>query len=143
MSDPLPPNPVSSAVISTTNNMFTPVGSSSVMSASSSGSGIQYPSESSTIPDFKKCKNSCKEKKELQKMNEAKIENKMAPHRLQKSSHVEYTTDEEDIIINDMGEEMESPKNGSTLGESREDTVKYTYITPTKYKSDISQSSYL
>ncbi|GFX10039.1 hypothetical protein TNCV_4539101 [Trichonephila clavipes] len=69
MSDPQPPIPVSSAELSTSNNMFTPVGSSSsVMSASSSGSGIQPPpSKSSKIPDLKKCKNSCKEKKELLK----------------------------------------------------------------------------
>ncbi|GFU27639.1 RNA-directed DNA polymerase from mobile element jockey [Trichonephila clavipes] len=54
VSEPQPPIPVSSDTLSTTNNMFTPVGSSSVMSASSSGSSIQHPSESSTIPDFKK-----------------------------------------------------------------------------------------
>ncbi|GFY33740.1 uncharacterized protein TNCV_4594521 [Trichonephila clavipes] len=94
VSEPQPLIPVSSDALSTTNNMFTPVVSSLVMSASSSVSGIQHPSESSTIPDLKtKCKNSYKEKKELlKKINETKIEIKMAPDRPQKSSHVEYTT---------------------------------------------------
>ncbi|GFV46496.1 hypothetical protein TNCV_3233831 [Trichonephila clavipes] len=50
----------------------------------------------------------------------------MAPHRPQKSSNVEYTTDEEDMIVYDMGEEIESPKNGSTLGGSKKDIGKYT-----------------
>ncbi|GFW53352.1 hypothetical protein TNCV_4075731 [Trichonephila clavipes] len=75
MSDPQPTIPVSNAVLSTTNNMSTPVGSSSVMSGS---------------------------------------EIKMAPHGPQLSSHEEYTTDEEDMIVYDMGEERESPKNAST-----------------------------
>ncbi|GFW14757.1 retrovirus-related Pol polyprotein from transposon 412 [Trichonephila clavipes] len=42
----------------------------------------------------------------------------------QKSSHVEYTTDEEDMIAYAMGEEIESPKNGCTLGESKKDIHK-------------------
>ncbi|GFW69727.1 uncharacterized protein TNCV_1883711 [Trichonephila clavipes] len=136
VSEPQPPIPVSSDTLSTTNNMFTPVGSSSVMSASSSGSGIQHPSESSTIPDFKKNAQTRarKRKKELlKKMNEAKIEIKMAQHRPRKPASVEYTTNEEDMIVYDMGEEIESPKNGSTLGETKRDIVKYMYITPTKY----------
>ncbi|GFV46495.1 uncharacterized protein TNCV_3233821 [Trichonephila clavipes] len=53
VSEPQPPIPVSSDAHSTTYNMITPVGSSSVMSASSFVSGIQHPSESSTIPDLK------------------------------------------------------------------------------------------
>ncbi|GFU95803.1 hypothetical protein TNCV_4903951 [Trichonephila clavipes] len=58
----------------------------------------------------------------------------MAQHRPRKPASVEYTTDEEDLIVYGMGEEIESPKNGSTVGESKKDIAKYTYITPTKYK---------
>ncbi|GFT35032.1 RNase H domain-containing protein [Trichonephila clavipes] len=47
-------------------------------------------------------------------MKDAVIEIKMAQHRPRKPAFVEYTTDEEDIIVNDMGEEIESSKNGST-----------------------------
>ncbi|GFS77080.1 hypothetical protein TNCV_3757151 [Trichonephila clavipes] len=41
-------------------------------------------------------------------MNEAKIEIKMAPHRPKKSAPVEYTTDEEDMILYDVEDEFES-----------------------------------
>ncbi|GFW95750.1 uncharacterized protein TNCV_19811 [Trichonephila clavipes] len=58
----------------------------------------------------------------------------MAHHRPRKPASVEYTTDEEDTIVYDMGEDIESPKNGSTVGESKKDIAKYTCITPTKYK---------
>ncbi|GFW59241.1 enhancer of polycomb homolog 1 [Trichonephila clavipes] len=47
-------------------------------------------------------------------MNDTVIEIKMAQHRPRKPASVEYTTDEEDMIVYDMGEEIESPKNGST-----------------------------
>ncbi|GFY31882.1 hypothetical protein TNCV_2620191 [Trichonephila clavipes] len=50
----------------------------------------------------------------------------MAQHRPRKPASVEYTTDEEDTIVYDMGEEIESPKNGSTVGESKKDIAKYT-----------------
>ncbi|GFT94242.1 hypothetical protein TNCV_3922771 [Trichonephila clavipes] len=43
----------------------------------------------------------------------------MAQHRPRKPASVEYTTDEEDTIVYDMGEEIESPKNGSTVGASK------------------------
>ncbi|GFW95713.1 hypothetical protein TNCV_19441 [Trichonephila clavipes] len=47
----------------------------------------------------------------------------MAQHRPRKPASVEYTTDEEDIIVYDMGEEIESPKNGSTAEELRASSV--------------------
>ncbi|GFU24505.1 hypothetical protein TNCV_2264641 [Trichonephila clavipes] len=50
----------------------------------------------------------------------------MAQHRPRKPASVEYTTDEEDTIVYDMGEEIESPKNGSTVGASKKDIAKYT-----------------
>ncbi|GFW71704.1 hypothetical protein TNCV_219181 [Trichonephila clavipes] len=61
-------------------------------------------------------------------MKDAVIEIKMTQHRPRKPVSVEYTTDEEDIIVYDMGEEMESPKNGSTVGESKKDIAKYTGV---------------
>ncbi|GFU46489.1 putative RNA-directed DNA polymerase from transposon BS [Trichonephila clavipes] len=61
-----------------------------------------------------------KTKKEiLKKMKDTVFEIKMAQHRSRKPASVEYTTDEEDTIVYDMGEEIESPKNGSTVGESK------------------------
>ncbi|GFV08633.1 hypothetical protein TNCV_2187291 [Trichonephila clavipes] len=51
------------------------------------------------------------EKKEiLKKMKDTVFEIKMDQHRPRKPSSVEYTTDEEDTIVYDMGEEIESPK---------------------------------
>ncbi|GFS88742.1 hypothetical protein TNCV_4816411 [Trichonephila clavipes] len=67
-------------------------------------------------------------------MKDTVFEIKMAQHRPRKPASVEYTTDEEDTIVYDMGEEIESPKNGNTVGESKKDIAKYTCITPTKYK---------
>ncbi|GFU28344.1 hypothetical protein TNCV_99991 [Trichonephila clavipes] len=75
-----------------------------------------------------------KEKRNTEKMKDTVFEIKMAQHRPRKPASVEYTTDEEDTIVYDMGEEIESPKNGSTVGESKKDIAKYTCITPTKYK---------
>ncbi|GFT94204.1 uncharacterized protein TNCV_3922561 [Trichonephila clavipes] len=40
----------------------------------------------------------------------------MAQHRPRKPASVEYTTDEEDTIVYDMGGDIESPKNGNTPG---------------------------
>ncbi|GFW53339.1 hypothetical protein TNCV_4075601 [Trichonephila clavipes] len=112
MSDPQPTIPVSNAVLSTTNNMSTSVGSSSVMS----GSGIQHTSEFSTIPDLKKMQKPVRGKEITKlKMNEEKIELKMAPLGPQISSHEEYTTDEEDMIVYDMGEELENHRRMPVL----------------------------
>ncbi|GFW55859.1 hypothetical protein TNCV_4390021 [Trichonephila clavipes] len=62
-------------------------------------------------------------------MKDTVFEIKMAQHRPRKPASVEYTTDEEDTIVYDMGEEIESPKNCSTVGESKKDIAKYTYVT--------------
>ncbi|GFV94347.1 hypothetical protein TNCV_2268011 [Trichonephila clavipes] len=43
-------------------------------------------------------------------MKDTVFEIKMAQHRPIKPASVEYTTDEEDTIVYDMGEEIESPK---------------------------------
>ncbi|GFV42597.1 hypothetical protein TNCV_4144001, partial [Trichonephila clavipes] len=43
-------------------------------------------------------------------MKDTVFEIKMAQHRPRKPASVEYTTDEEDTIVYDMGEEIESPK---------------------------------
>ncbi|GFV89066.1 hypothetical protein TNCV_4912651 [Trichonephila clavipes] len=117
--------------------MFTSTGTSSPIIPTSSSHSIIQPPSSSNIQDTKKISKvrARKRKKEiLKKMKDTVFEIKMAQHRPRKPAFVEYTTDEEDTIVYDMGEEIESPKNGSTVGESKKDIAKYTCITPTKYK---------
>ncbi|GFX14938.1 uncharacterized protein TNCV_1486791 [Trichonephila clavipes] len=135
-SESQPPIPTSNDAPST-NDMFTSIGTSSPIIPTSSSHSVIQPPSASNIQDTKKISKvrTRKRKKELlKKMKDAVIEVKMAQHRPRKPASVEYTTDEEDIIVYDMGEEIESPKNGSTVGESKKDIAKYTYITPTKYK---------
>ncbi|GFS92647.1 uncharacterized protein TNCV_1160931 [Trichonephila clavipes] len=120
-----------------TNDMFTPIGTSSPIIPTSSSHSVIQPPSASNIQDTKKISKvrARKRKKEiLKKMKDTVFEIKMAQHRPRKPASVEYTTDEEDAIVYDMGEEIESPKNGSTVGESKKDIAKYTCITPTKYK---------
>ncbi|GFW62979.1 integrase catalytic domain-containing protein [Trichonephila clavipes] len=102
-----------------TNDMFTSIGTSSPIIPTSSSHSVIQPPSASHIQDTKKIskvRGSKEKKKELlKKMKDAVIEIKMAQHRPRKPASVEYTTDEEDIIVYDMGGEIESPKNGSTL----------------------------
>ncbi|GFV53280.1 uncharacterized protein TNCV_1645121 [Trichonephila clavipes] len=110
-----------------TNDMFTSIGISSPIIPTSSSHSVIQPPSASNIQDTKKISKvrARKRKKELlKKMKDAVIEIKMAQHRPRKPASVEYTTDEEDIIVYDMGEEIESPKNGSTVGESKKDIAK-------------------
>ncbi|GFX37421.1 uncharacterized protein TNCV_3106731 [Trichonephila clavipes] len=94
------------------NNMVTPIeSSSSIIPTSSSQSVIQPPSDSNTVQDAKKLAKarSRKRKKELlKKMKEAIIEIKMNPHRPKKPASDEYTTDEEEMIVYDVEDEIES-----------------------------------
>ncbi|GFY03528.1 uncharacterized protein TNCV_3211651 [Trichonephila clavipes] len=94
------------------NNMVTPIeSSSSVIPTSSSQSVIQPPSDSNTVQDAKKLAKarSRKRKKELlKKMKEAIIDIKMNPHRPKKPASDEYTTDEEEMIVYDVEDEIES-----------------------------------
>ncbi|GFT84721.1 uncharacterized protein TNCV_2767301 [Trichonephila clavipes] len=102
---------------SITNDMFTSIGTSSPIIPTSSSHSVILPPSASHIQDTKKISKvrARKRKKELlKKMKDAVIEIKMAQHRPRKPAFVEYTTDEEEIIVYDMGEEIESPKNGST-----------------------------
>ncbi|GFT93217.1 RNA-directed DNA polymerase from mobile element jockey, partial [Trichonephila clavipes] len=120
-----------------TNDMFTSIGTSSPIITTSSSHSVIQPPSASNIQDTKKISKvrARKRKKEiLKKMKDTVFEIKMAQHRPRKPASVEYTTDEEDTIVYDMGEEIESPKNGSTVGASKKDIAKYTCITPTKYK---------
>ncbi|GFY07152.1 glycerol-3-phosphate dehydrogenase [Trichonephila clavipes] len=97
--------------------MFTPIESSSSIIPTSSSNSVIQPPCASNIQDAKKISKvrARKRKKELlKKMNDAVIEIKMAQHRPRKPASVEYTTDEEDMIVYDMGEEIESPKNGKS-----------------------------
>ncbi|GFW59001.1 glycerol-3-phosphate dehydrogenase [Trichonephila clavipes] len=90
---PGPPIPMSTDVLS--NNMFTPIESSSNISTSLSND-IQPRSTSNTVWDSKQNSKTCirKRKKELlKKLNEEKIEIKMAPYRRIKTAPTDYTTD--------------------------------------------------
>ncbi|GFU64486.1 uncharacterized protein TNCV_2526011 [Trichonephila clavipes] len=135
-SESQPPIPTSTDAPST-NDMFTSIGTSSPIIPTSLSHSVIQPPSASHIQDTKKISKvrARKRKKEiLKKMKDTVFEIKMAQHRPRKPASVEYTTDEEDTIVYDMGEEIESPKNGSTVGESKKDIAKYTCITPTKYK---------
>ncbi|GFU50085.1 hypothetical protein TNCV_3210801 [Trichonephila clavipes] len=93
--------------------MFTRIeSSSSIISASSSNSVIQPPSASTTVQDVKqnsKTRERKRKKRSTQKMNETIIDIKMAPHRRRKPAPVEYTTDEEDVIMYDVEEDEFEP----------------------------------
>ncbi|GFX62120.1 hypothetical protein TNCV_2228461 [Trichonephila clavipes] len=94
------------------NKMVTPVeSSSSIIPTSSSQSVIQPPSDSNTVQDAKKLAKarSRKRKKELlKKMKEAIIDIKMNHHRPKKPASDEYTTDEEEMIVYDVEDDIES-----------------------------------
>ncbi|GFU63686.1 uncharacterized protein TNCV_947321 [Trichonephila clavipes] len=94
------------------NNMVTPIeSSSSIIPTSSSQSVIQPPFDSNTVQDAKKLAKarSRKRKKELlKKMKEAIIEIKMNPHRPKKPASDEYTTDKEEIIVYDVEDEIKT-----------------------------------
>ncbi|GFW07141.1 RNase H domain-containing protein [Trichonephila clavipes] len=94
------------------NNMVTPIeSSSSITPTSLSQSVIPPPSDSNTVQDAKKLAKarSRKRKKELlKKMKEAIIDIKMNPHRPKKPVSDEYTSDEEEMIVYDVEDEIES-----------------------------------
>ncbi|GFX57716.1 hypothetical protein TNCV_1494771 [Trichonephila clavipes] len=85
VSEPQPPIPVSCDLLSTTEIMFSPIEASLAMSASSSNSSNQPPSTSTINQSIK-----------------------MAQHKLNKPAPVEYTTDEDNMIVYDAEEEIES-----------------------------------
>ncbi|PRD20437.1 UNVERIFIED_CONTAM: Glycerol-3-phosphate dehydrogenase [Trichonephila clavipes] len=107
--------------------MFSPIESSSIVSTSLSND-IQPPSTSNTVRDSKQNSKTRirKRKKELlKKLNEEKIEIKMAPYRRRKPASTEYTTDEEDMTTYDVEEEELElnpdliEKTGNNIGEDR------------------------
>ncbi|GFT51143.1 putative RNA-directed DNA polymerase from transposon BS [Trichonephila clavipes] len=103
ISDPPHLIPVSDTLLSTTSNMFTPIEpSSSIISASTSNSSIQPPSASSTQNLKKKSKFRDRKRKKVLK---SIIDIKMAQHRPSKPAPVEYSTDEEDMIVYDVDED--------------------------------------
>ncbi|GFV77838.1 uncharacterized protein TNCV_4674321 [Trichonephila clavipes] len=72
-----------------------------------------------------------------------KVEIKTAPHRLRKSGHTEYTTDEEDMIIYDVEDEPEpNPQyvlnmngftyKGKMVNKPNHSFIKYNFDTPIK-----------
>ncbi|GFX59724.1 hypothetical protein TNCV_1777641 [Trichonephila clavipes] len=80
--EPQPPIPMSGAVLSTTNNMFSSIESSLIIYASLTNSGIQQPSAFAIVRNSKQnSKTRTRKRKKLLKMNEAKTDIKMAPHR--------------------------------------------------------------
>ncbi|GFX99410.1 uncharacterized protein TNCV_3023411 [Trichonephila clavipes] len=104
ISDPQPPP---NNTLSTTNNMFTSLKPSSTMSASLSNSSNQNPSDSTIIQNSKK-KTKTRDRKRKKELLKTVICIKMAQHRPRKSSNVEYTTDEENMIVYDEENEIES-----------------------------------
>ncbi|GFX27844.1 hypothetical protein TNCV_3082681 [Trichonephila clavipes] len=78
-----------------------------------------------------------REKEIFKKLDEAKIEIKMAPHKTRKSAPVEYTTDEEDIIVYDVEEDEieKKPADDFVLPEFfRKNPHEYVRaLTPTRY----------
>ncbi|GFT51111.1 uncharacterized protein TNCV_4817131 [Trichonephila clavipes] len=117
VSEPQPPIPVSCDVLSTTENVFTPIEASLAISTSSSNSSIQPPSTSTIKQSLKKIKNP-RDRKRKEELLKTIIDIKMAQHKPRKPAPVEYTTDEEDMIVYDAEEEIESnpdcDKNGKT-----------------------------
>ncbi|GFU38156.1 uncharacterized protein TNCV_4328511 [Trichonephila clavipes] len=71
---------------------------------------VQPPSASTAFRDAKQIsKARARKRKELlKKMKEAIIEIKMNPHRPRKRASDEYTTDEEEMIVYDVEDEVES-----------------------------------
>ncbi|GFV26289.1 uncharacterized protein TNCV_4302321, partial [Trichonephila clavipes] len=119
------------------NNMVTSIeSSSSIIPTSSSQSFIPPPSDSNKVQDAKKLAKarSRKRKKELlKKMKEAIIDIKMNPHRPKKPASDEYTSDEEEIIVYDVEDEIESnpdyvKENGKTYYKGQ------LLLTPTKHR---------
>ncbi|GFT51587.1 hypothetical protein TNCV_4626061 [Trichonephila clavipes] len=117
--------------------MVTPIeSSSSIIPNSSSQSVIQPPSDSNTVQDAKKLAKarSRKRKKELlKKMKEAIIEIKMNPHRPKKPVSDEYTTDEEEMIVYDVEDEIATnpdyvKENGKTYYKGQ------LLLTPTRHR---------
>ncbi|GFT90230.1 hypothetical protein TNCV_701551 [Trichonephila clavipes] len=94
------------------------------------------PCDSNTVQDAKKLAKarSRKRKKELlKKMKEAIIDIKMNPHRPKKPASDESTTDEEEMIVYDVEDEIESnpdyvKENGKTYYKGQ------LLLTPTKHR---------
>ncbi|GFU50735.1 hypothetical protein TNCV_241211 [Trichonephila clavipes] len=95
--------PIPTCTDAHSNNMVTPIeSSSSIIPTSSSQSVLQPPSDSNRVQDAQEtCKSTIEEKKIgiTEKMKEAIIDIKMNPHRPKKPASDESTTDEEEMIV--------------------------------------------
>ncbi|GFW78906.1 uncharacterized protein TNCV_2059271 [Trichonephila clavipes] len=129
--------PIPTCTDAPSNNMVTPIeSSSSIIPTSSSQSILQPPSDSNTVQDAKKLAKarSRKRKKELlKKMKEAIIDIKLNPHRPKKPASDESTTNEEEMIVYDVEDEIESnpdyvKQNGKTYYQGQ------LLLTPTKHR---------
>ncbi|GFV87164.1 uncharacterized protein TNCV_5113821 [Trichonephila clavipes] len=104
--------PIPTCTDAPSNNMVTPIeSSSSIIPTSSSQSVLQPPSDSNTVQDAKKLAKARSRKRKnelLKKMKEAIIDIKMNPHRPKKPASDESTTDEEEMIVYDVEDEIES-----------------------------------
>ncbi|GFX06651.1 glycerol-3-phosphate dehydrogenase [Trichonephila clavipes] len=138
-SEPQPPIPTSNDAAST-NKMFTRFeSSSSIIPTSSSKFAIQTPSDSNTAQDTKKISNARarKRKKELlNKMNDAIIEIKMAPHRRRKPAPEEYTTDE-DMITYDVEEDEIVPNPDLVEKDEKQYWKGSLLLTPTRSRKQL------
>ncbi|GFT42677.1 putative RNA-directed DNA polymerase from transposon BS [Trichonephila clavipes] len=131
---PGPPIPMSNDILS--NNMFTPIESSSNVSTSLSND-IQPPYTSSTVRDSKQNSKTRirKRKKELlKKLNEEKIEIKMAPYRRNKPAPTDYTTDEKDIITYDVEEDELEQRPNLVQKDGRQYWKGSLLLTPTRLR---------
>ncbi|GFT90262.1 hypothetical protein TNCV_701782 [Trichonephila clavipes] len=125
-----PPNSVIDTAPTTSNSL-------SISAASSSSqSVIPPPSDSYKVQDAKKLAKarSRKRKKELlKKMKEAIVDIKMNPHKPKKPASDESTSDEEEMIVYDVEDEIESnpdyvKENGKTYYKGQ------LLLTPTKHR---------
>ncbi|GFT32041.1 RNase H domain-containing protein [Trichonephila clavipes] len=125
-----PPNSVIDTTPTTSNSL-------SISAASSSSqSVIPPPSDSYKVQDAKKLAKarSRKRKKELlKKMKEAIVDIKMNPHRPKKPASDESTSDEDEMIVYDVEDEIESnpdyvKENGKTYYKGQ------LLLTPTKHR---------
>ncbi|GFT29409.1 RNA-directed DNA polymerase from mobile element jockey [Trichonephila clavipes] len=125
-----PPNSVIDTTPSTSNSL-------SISAASSSSqSVIPPPSDSYKVQDAKKLAKarSRKRKKELlKKMKEAIVDIKMNPHKPKKPASDESTSDEDEMIVYDVEDEIESnpdyvKENGKTYYKGQ------LLLTPTKHR---------
>ncbi|GFV82271.1 uncharacterized protein TNCV_2791691 [Trichonephila clavipes] len=119
--------PVSDAVLSATNNIFTHIEpSSSIISASPFTSDVLIP---------KNIQQNSKNRRNCRKLQKPEIEIKMAPHKRRKSVSIDYTTDGEDLIMYDV-EELEPDSTDKFVIKERPTNFLKGYLRALKLQPD-------